>query len=316
MKFLETHFEDYIKSVECYNLHPSIIKKFPKHIEQLQNTIIYGPTGIGKYSQVLYCLQKYSPTSLKYERKLNINYPKYPYNIKISDIHFEVDMSLLGCNAKILWNYIYTQILDIVSTRPQSFGVIVCKNFQDIHSELLDVFYSYMQSLSYKNIKLSYILISEHIGFIPLNIISRSIIIPCARPSKRSYEKCVKKSLKNIKLSEITNIKNLSLKIDSLTNAHASISNKIIDKINHYNELHYLEFREILYELFIYNINLPESIWYVLSYFIKSKQLSTDKACKVFIKMYPFLKYYNNNYRPIYHLEGFMLYLCKTIHGF
>ena len=31
------------------------------------NTIIYGPTGVGKYSQMLYFLKKYSPSSLKYE---------------------------------------------------------------------------------------------------------------------------------------------------------------------------------------------------------------------------------------------------------
>ena len=33
------------------------------------------------------------------------------YTIKISDIHFEIDMELLGCNAKILWNDIFKSIL-------------------------------------------------------------------------------------------------------------------------------------------------------------------------------------------------------------
>ena len=27
-----------------------------------------------------------------------------------------------------------------------------------------------------------------------------------------------------------------------------------------------------------------------------------------------FFKYYNNNYRPIYHLENYVLYLVKLIH--
>ena len=59
-----------------------------------------------------------------------------------------------------------------------------------------------------------------------------------------------------------------------------------------------------------------ESIWYIISYFIKTKQLTEEKLCPILIKLYPFLKYYNNNYRPIYHLEGFMIYLCKIIYEF
>ena len=30
--------------------------------------------------------------------------------------------------------------------------------------------------------------------------------------------------------------------------------------------------------------------------------------------MYTFFQYYNNNYRPIYHLESFLLYLVSEIH--
>ena len=97
-------------------------------------------------------------------------------------------------------------------------------------------------------------------------------------------------------------------------NPHIVTSNKIIDKINNYTELDFLAFREVLYELFIYNINIGESILYILSYFIKTNQLTKEKLCKIFIKLYPFLKYFNNNYRPIYHLENFMIYLCKIIH--
>ena len=184
MKFLETHFEDYVKSVETKNLHSVPKKYFPEKIQDMHNIILYGPPGVGKYSQVLHGIKKYSPSELKYERKLNIEPSRAPYNIKLSDIHFEIDMSLLGCNAKVLWNNIYINILDIVATRPNTMGIIICKNFHEIHSELLDVFYSYMQSLRYKNICLIYILITEHVGFIPFNIIQRSYILHLRRPTK------------------------------------------------------------------------------------------------------------------------------------
>ena len=34
---------------------------------------------------------------------------------------------------------------------------------------------------------------------------------------------------------------------------------------------------------------------------------------KIFLKTNIFLKYYNNNYRPIYHLESYVLYIISTI---
>ena len=108
----------------------------------------------------------------------------------------------------------------------------------------------------------------------------------------------------------------LSLKLDDLNGIHKCICDKIIDIINDYEHLDFLVLRETLYELFIYDINLPESIWYILSHCVKSKQLTKDELFLVLIKLYPFFKYFNNNYRPIYHLENFIIYLCKTINGF
>ena len=43
--------------------------------------------------------------------------------------------------------------------------------------------------------------------------------------------------------------------------------------------------------------------------------LKEDNIYDVFTKLYKFLKLYNNNYRPIYHIESFIFYLCIKIHG-
>ena len=43
----------------------------------------------------------------------------------------------------------------------------------------------------------------------------------------------------------------------------------------------------------------------------KSEHLS-----KILFKTYTFFQYYNNNYRPIYHVENYFLYLAKLIHNF
>ena len=44
MKFLETHFEDYINEVKKMNLHPKLEKyysHFPKILDKLGNLILY-----------------------------------------------------------------------------------------------------------------------------------------------------------------------------------------------------------------------------------------------------------------------------------
>ena len=46
---------------------------------------------------------------------VSITYCKKQYIFNVSDIHFEIDMSLLGCHAKMLFNDIYYHILDILS---------------------------------------------------------------------------------------------------------------------------------------------------------------------------------------------------------
>ena len=47
---------------------------------------------------------------------------------------------------------------------------------------------------------------------------------------------------------------------------------------------------------------------------VNNKNLQDKHMGDVFIRLYKFLKLYNNNYRPIYHLESFIFYLCIKIH--
>ena len=87
MKFYETHFEEYINENLRENLHMKLNKiydKFPKNICDLKNLIFFGPSGTGKYTQMLKSIKGYSPTDLKYEKKISITYNKQQYFFKIS----------------------------------------------------------------------------------------------------------------------------------------------------------------------------------------------------------------------------------------
>lgn len=337
MKFYESHFEEYINENNEYDIHSvcakesksqsqtltktktkldMIFDKMPKTITDLKNIIIYGPSGTGKYTQTLKLIKKYSPTELKYERKMSMTYNKVQYFFKVSDIHYEIDMSLLGCNSKLLWHEIYQQIIDVISAKQNKSGIIVCKYFQDIHNELLENFYSYMQSNTMSGVDIKYILVTEEISFIPDNILNCCEVVSISRPSKTSYMKCAKSKTTNKFTPEnVTNIKMLHLQNEDLMLQYKIISNKIIKSIINIQELNYLKFRDILYDIFIYNLDISDCIWYIINNLYENKYIKDEHMSDILLKTYGFFQYYNNNYRPIYHVEKYFLYLAKMIHN-
>jgi hypothetical protein len=320
MKFHETHFEEYIIANQKEDLHPKLDKvfsKFPKKINDLRNLIFYGPNGVGKYTQMLKAIKRYSSTDLKYEKKISVTFNKQQYFFKISDIHYEIDMSLLGCNSKLLWHDIFLQIVDIISAKTEKSGIILCKYFHEIHSELLENFYSYMQQNAASSIDLKFILITEEISFIPDNILNCCEVINIARPTKATYSKCIKNKLPAaLKLENITNIKNLHSSIDQLMVPHKIICDKIIESMIKIDELKFLKFRDLLYDIFIYNLDITDCIWYIINELAERKSIKTMDMSQLLIKTYTFFQYYNNNYRPIYHLENYLFYITSLIHGF
>lgn len=373
MKFYESHYEEYISSVERYNIHPELLPiyaKFPKRLSQLENLIIYGPPGSGKYSQILYLLKQYSPSELKYDKKIVATTEKQQYTYRISDIHYEVDMSLLGCNSKLLWHEIFFQIVDIVSVKPEKIGIIVCKNFHMIHTELLEIFYSYMQQYNHgqSNIKIRFFLSMEHISFLPTPIINASHILSIRRPTKDKYEMITKMNISPLdigeprrdmlhriydckikppvytdpavnllvknKQSEINEFFN-EIEVDGIINAKEIRSFNLIESIDKIpkdifnivcdniiqeiikpSDIVFTKFRDTLYDILTYNLDVTECLWYIIRYLIQNNFLVKEKVSELLRDTFPFLKYYNNNYRPIYHLESIMFCIINKIHKY
>jgi len=317
MKYLSTRFEDYINECKGKNFHKELLnvsEYFSSNLSEQNNLIFYGPSGVGKYTQALNYIKKFSSTELRFERKINLTCNKKDYVFKVSDVHFEIDMQLLGCNAKILFNEIYYHIQNILTTRANGTGIILCKNFHYIHNELLEIFYSYIQNLNYKNLNIIYVILTEHVSFIPNNILDKCLIIPVKKPSKSNYMKITNNQ--NIKTTEnISNIKNICSRITNLDNINMLISKKIIDDIINYKDIDFMQMREKLYSIFTYNLDIYECIYIIIKNLIEKKFITNDNSEPIFLKLHKFLKLYNNNYRPIYHLESFVYYLCIVIHG-
>jgi hypothetical protein len=355
MKFYETTSDEYITAVSKFNLHGELVSLynqcFPKDIKHFENLIVYGPIGSGKYSQVLYFLKNYSPTELKYEKKITVQSEKQSYTFRISDIHYEVDMSFLGCNSKNLWHDIFFQIVDIISVKQDKMGIIVCKNFHMIHNELLDIFYSYIQQFNstHMNIQVKFIIITEHISFIPSNIQNACEVLNIKKPDKQMLKdmlKPIKKTsnvdntntnhfikkitnktfvekhneiLDEIDTNTIINIKeiqsfSLIKTIDEIPkDIFNIICDQIISEITLCENINFTTFRDSLYDILIYNLDTVECVWYILTHFIEQDKLETKDISDIIQKTYLFLKYFNNNYRPIYHLESIMFYLITKI---
>ena len=282
IKYYNNHFEDYVHTSDLNNFHPkidNIISKLPNDITNLHNLIIYGKSGIGKYTQALRIIRKFSPSELKYEKRIQVNVPKTDYLIKMSDVHFEIDMSILGCNAKIFWHDIYSQIVDIVSSRSIKSCIIMCKNMHVINSDLIDVMYSYIQrDMFNENICIRYLFITECISFIPDTIINTSEIIGIENIS----DKLLKKHVKQINTSFISNTTNNSqyANIKSLYDQSTSnvfVQDTIIDNIcnillHSIEKIEFSELRDSIYELFIYEVDIATCVWEIITRIIKNNK--------------------------------------------
>jgi hypothetical protein len=120
----------------------------------------------------------------------------------------------------------------------------------------------------------------------------------------------------NLKLDKITNIKLLHNYDENLMSPYKIITNKIKTNLNNIGEIEFLKFRDILYDLLIYNIDITTCIWDILSTLANENKINKNNISTILIFTFRFFQYYNNNYRPIYHLENYFLHIAKIIHGF
>ena len=338
---LRDNFVNLLEKSKLHNLnnkYTEYINSLSDDLNEMPNIILYGPSAVGKYSEALKIIEKYSPSNLKYEKKIIINSSKNEHILKISDIHYEIDLENLTCTSKILFNDIYNNIIDVIQSSKLKIGIILCKNFHKINNEILENFYSYMQKNLISNIILKFILITEHLSFIPNNI---QDICKTLYYSKLSYSNYIKLSNNNNKkfllnkqkcevdknnmdfLSNISSI-NLLKYVDiddsnqNILNIKSSICDKIVGIIFS-NNINYNNIRNILYDILIYNLNIYDCTYYIIRQVIKKKiQISKNSIDDDFINIILartciLFKYYNNNYRPIYHLEAFILYLIKLV---
>lgn len=373
---------------------PSSSVPHPIPLSKFSNAIFYGPTGVGKYSQALAFLSNFSPSQLKHTRKLVIEEectglgtttqrstpsdepmtqsnaevdtqlttshsvggidPESTIILRMSDIHYEVNMSFLNKNARIIWHKIYSQIAE-----QNRECVILCKEFQAIPVDLLAVFYSYMQhNLHYEKAnRIHYILLTNTTGFIPESILNMCQLVRFIRPMKKLYEQCVPqmsrhisrvKSKKDVKIDvvDVSNVKYLKVALakfqgTSITQLHQThththtqpqVSNttdsfaafrqlshrhqptcdiilKILQAIavkTTTSPVLFSQLREKLYDMLVFDLNIGECMWYIMGCILQlvpNPNTYGNILHELVQAITYFFRYYDQHYRPIYHLE-------------
>ena len=108
----------------------------------------------------------------------------------------------------------------------------------------------------------------------------------------------------------------IDINVKEMMYPYKIMCDKILKEMVCIDELKFLKFRDLLYDIFIYNLDITDCIWYMITTLIQQKKIQQSNISQLMLKTYIFLKYYNNNYRPIYHLESYLFYLTSIIHGY
>jgi len=72
--------------------------------------------------------------------------------------------------------------------------------------------------------------------------------------------------------------------------------------------------REQLYDILVYNLSVEECVWNIVKKLINENMIKQKNIQLSFRKVLDFLETYNNNYRPIFHLEKLTINLMKIVH--
>jgi len=259
---------------------------------------------------------------------------KTTYTYRLSDIHYEVDMALLGCNSKTLWEMFYSQVVDIVSVKPEKTGIILCKNFHLVHSELLEMFFSFVSqypssdaAIFNKNgICIKYVFIVEHMSFIPEAILSQCRVVSVRRPTKdaviRGRPPAVALAMSAIDMEQIVNLKevwafsNLRPGEDPPADVFNQVCQAIVVEIRAGASktpanVNYFRLRELLYDISIYQLDVMDCIWTVMW----AVGLRNDALGEFLTEVALFIRLNNNNYRTIYHYERIFVFMILLLTG-
>jgi hypothetical protein len=209
------------------------------------------------------------------------------------------------------------------------------------------------------SINISFILLTEHLSFLPSNILYKCDVISLKKsdiiqiPYKNIIDEipiddCDEQKNENVK---IVKRKRRTTKKQPVILSFNDTSNLYIKYVNECNNLKYkfadtsidlytkvcmsliydielvnntsslkrltgkmlLSFRDKIYNIFIYHLDIGTCIWIIVFYFIERGFITIENYDKVILHTIECFHYMNNNYREIFHIERWLLSIIKLI---
>ena len=285
------NYDNYYQNVLNENFHK---KKYGIN----KHTVFYGPNGTGKYSQIIYSIYKKYKLEHLHEKKMIIEIPnKNNIQVKITSYFVELDFQSIQLSNKNTLFTILDNISDSYYLKQKNHFLIICKNFENIERDCLEIFHSLLDEYS----QFIFIFHTNSIGFIPDNILDKCSVYTFSYLSNLKLKKVFQKIQK--KNYHIENLQEHKLQTYF---SNDKIKKDVIEILTD-KTINYTRLREVLYNCLIYNIDVYKCYLYVVKYFIKNDLLSYDILKKKQNDIVKDFMHYNNNYRPIYHLEKIFL---------
>ena len=297
-------FDDYLRvRASQPALHPELSARLSA-LAAPRNLVIYGRGSVGKYYLALDAVRKFSPLGLQYEKMMPIQHNKKTYTVRMSDVHFEVDVQMLGTNSRLIWQTIFAAVLDIVETSITHTRArfIMLKNFQDVSAEMYELLLCYIDDRITKPANIQYIIVSEGISFFHDDLLNKFEIVHVPVPSEAA--------LAGMNEAPAGLWQRPSAKVAPHV-YEVRILESLVRCVDGFAAERCVDLRNILYDVLIYNIHPTRVAFGMMKQMMAGKGAS--RVDRVFFALNRMMAEYNNNYRPIIHLERFVLFLVDVL---
>ena len=257
-----------------------------------QDTIIYGTTGSEKEQLVEDYLKRISPSSLKYERKLIYDGPKTQVLIRVSDVHYSVDLSLLKCGGLLAWHNVIDLIRGSIAARGKRMGLVLCYAAEECSTDILQAISHCLGRVFGRTVRVFFWLITSSISCLPQRIVSncRMHRISASTTTSPSWKEVSSKHMASLIFAEIRKADGLMIS----------------------------ELRECLYCNEIVLLTIHDIVWPLLRMVISQratdgKPVAIPELCCLAKVCLSCCQGYENSYRPIFHLERLAMELSKAL---
>ena len=312
----------FFKKFDGYTLPSSRRVELP-----LGNYIFFGREGCGKYTMALNYIREYSENRLHSLRTLNLTFNKKTYVLPMSDVHFEVEMNLLGSSAKSLWVHIMQNVYDITVARRRKMSIVLCKNCHTITNEHMDIMQSYVKHSSdpSRKCEVYYVFLTEHLSFIPREISHVFVVVRVPIYARQlvasTGDEAASVSVGGNRIcAEVLGPSHAEVCAEAGSASQLFKYRSIIDStierhIYRFRPEDLTSIRNAIYDIFIYHISPYDVVWSVFSRCCVRQSTSWghgvfESLCFYIHEMFA---QYNSNYRPILHIEKWVVHMTRLV---